>query len=256
MKRNKRILIFRFTHDVLRITRYDVPMTDIASNVRSVLQTIHDVAVQAGRDPQSLQLVAVTKYVDAECVRQAIAAGITICGENRLQEAQAKMKTIGSCPDLTWHFIGRLQRRKLKSIVGQFSLIHSVDSLEHVEEIHRRAEEQQRLQSILLQVNVGNEATKGGFPPAQLLEVLPAIGKFSHVKVCGLMAIPPRAEEPESMRPYFRTLKTLADEGTALHISGIELKELSMGMSNDYVVAIQEGATMVRIGSALFGNRL
>lgn len=230
-------------------------MTDIASNVQSVLQTIHDVAVQAGRDPQSVRLVAVTKYVEAERVREAIVAGIQVCGENRLQEAQTKIETIGQCPGVTWHFIGGLQRRKLKSIVGQFALIHSVDSLEHVEEIHQRAEALQQPQSILLQVNVGDEATKGGFSPFQLLEALCAIGKFSHVKVCGLMAIPPRMEEPEAMRPYFRMLKTLADKGQALKISGMELKELSMGMSNDYAVAIQEGATMVRIGSALFGDR-
>ncbi len=230
-------------------------MTDIASNVQLVLQTIRDAAVQAGRDPQSIKLVGVTKYVEAERVREAIVAGIHICGENRLQEAQSKMETIGSYPGVCWHFIGRLQRRKLKSLVGQFAVIHSVDSLELAEEIHRRAEELQQPQSILLQVNVGNEATKGGFSPSQLLEVLPAMSKFSHANVCGLMAIPPRTEEPEAMRPYFRMLKTLADEAQALNISGLELKELSMGMSNDYVVAIQEGATMVRIGSALFGDR-
>lgn len=230
-------------------------MTDIASNVQSVMQTIHDVAVQAGRDPQSVQLVAVTKYVEPERVREAIAAGVQVCGENRLQEAQTKMEAIGQEAGVTWHFIGGLQRRKLKSIVGQFSLIHSVDSLDHAKEIHRRAEDLQRPQSILLQVNVGDEATKGGFSSSQLLEVLPAIGQLSHVHVCGLMAIPPRMEEPEAMRPYFRTLKNLADEGQALNISGMGLTELSMGMSNDYAVAIEEGATMVRIGSALFGDR-
>ncbi len=230
-------------------------MTDIATNVHFVLQIIRDAALQAGRDPQSVQLVAVTKYVEAGRVRKGLVAGIQICGENRLQEAQTKMETIGKYPGVAWHFIGRLQRRKLKSIVGQFALIHSVDSLEHAEEIHRRAEELQQPQSILLQVNVGNEDTKGGFSPSQLLEILPAMGNFSHAKVCGLMAIPPRREEPEAMRPYFRKLKTLADEARAFNISGIELKELSMGMSNDYAVAIQEGATMVRIGSALFGDR-
>ncbi|MDA0738067.1 MAG: YggS family pyridoxal phosphate-dependent enzyme [Nitrospirae bacterium] len=230
-------------------------MTDIAANVQFVLQTIRDAALQAGRDPQSVKLVGVTKYVEAERVREAILAGIHICGENRLQEAQTKMETIGKCPGVAWHFIGRLQRRKLKSIVGQFAVIHSVDSLEQAKEIHRRAEELQQPQSILLQVNVGNEATKGGFSPSQLLEVLPVMGKFSHANVCGLMAIPPRREEPEAMRPYFRRLKTLADDAQALNISGIELRELSMGMSNDYAVAIQEGATMVRIGSALFGDR-
>ncbi len=230
-------------------------MTDIATNVQSVLQTIREVAVQAGRDPQSIQLVAVTKYVEVERIREALVAGIRICGENRLQEAQAKMETIGQYPGVAWHFIGRLQRRKVKSIVGKFALIHSVESLEQVEEIHRRAEDQHVQQSILLQVNVGEEPTKGGFSASELLEVLPRMSEFSRVNVCGLMAIPPRTEEPEAMRPYFRRVQTLAEEGRALKISGIELKELSMGMSNDYAVAIQEGATMVRIGSALFGAR-
>lgn len=230
-------------------------MTDIARNVHAVLQTIRDTALQAGRDPQSIQLVAVTKYVEAERVRQAVAAGITICGENRLQEAQAKMDEIGEQLNLTWHFIGRVQRRKLKSMIGRFDLIHSIESLEQIEELHRRAEELQVQQSILLQVNVGDETTKGGFSASDLLKAMPEVGKFSRVKVQGLMAIPPWTEDSEAMRPHFRRLKALAHEIDALKLHGIEMKELSMGMSNDYPVAIQEGATMVRVGSALFGSR-
>jgi pyridoxal phosphate enzyme (YggS family) len=234
---------------------HELLMPDIATHVQSVLQTIRDAAMQSGRDPHTVQLVAVTKYVEAERVRQAIAAGITICGENRLQEAQAKMETIGESPGLTWHFIGRVQRRKLKSMVGRFSVIHSIESLEHIEELHRRAEERQLQQSILLQVNIENESTKGGFSTSDLLKAIPGIAKFSHVKVDGLMAIPPREEDPEAMRPYFRKLKILAEEIDALHLPGVEMKELSMGMSNDYPIAIQEGATIVRVGAALFGAR-
>ena len=230
-------------------------MTDVVANVQSVLQTIHDTAVLGGRDPHTIQLVAVTKYVEAERVRQAINAGITICGENRLQEAQAKMEAIGVQPKLTWHFIGRIQRRKLKSMVGQFALIHSIDSLEQVEELHRRAEERQLRQSILLQVNVGNELTKGGFSETGLLQTLPDIATFSHVRVCGLMAIPPWNEDSEAMRPHFRKLRALAEKVKALHLRGVEMEELSMGMSNDFPIAIQEGATLVRVGSALFGAR-
>ncbi|MCH7615517.1 MAG: YggS family pyridoxal phosphate-dependent enzyme [Nitrospinae bacterium] len=230
-------------------------MTDIATNVQSVLQTIRDAAMQSGREPHTVQLVAATKYVEAERVRQAIAAGITICGENRLQEAQAKMEAIGTSPGLTWHFIGRVQRRKLKSMVGRFSVIHSIESLEHIEELHRRAEERQLQQSILLQVNIGNESTKGGFSASDLLKAIPGIVRFSHVKVDGLMAIPPREEDPEAMRPYFQKVKILAEEIDALHLPGVDMKELSMGMSNDYPIAIQEGATFVRVGAALFGAR-
>jgi PLP dependent protein len=230
-------------------------MTDIAANFQSVLQTIRKTAMAVGRDPRTVQLVGVTKYVEAERVRQALDAGLAICGENRLQEAQAKMQSIGERQGVTWHFIGRLQRRKLKSVVGQFSLIHSVESIEQVEELHRLAQEQHLRQSILLQVNVGNESTKGGFSAPGLLEAMPTISQFSQVKVCGLMAIPPWAENPEAMRPHFQRLKSLAEEVKALHLPGIEMTELSMGMSNDYPIAIQEGATMVRVGTALFGAR-
>ena len=237
------------------MTDHDLLMPDIAANVQSVLKSIHAAMVQAGRDPHTVQLVAVTKYVEAERFRQAIAAGITICGENRLQEAEAKMEAIGESSGLSWHFIGRVQRRKLKSMVGRFSVIHSIESLEHIEELQRRAEERQHQQSILLQVNIENESTKGGFSVPDLLNTMPAIARLSHVKVDGLMAIPPREEDPEAMRPYFRKLKILAEEIDALHLPGVDMKELSMGMSNDYPIAIQEGATLVRVGSALFGAR-
>ena len=237
------------------MTDHDLLMLDIAANVQSVLKSIHAAMVQAGRDPHTVQLVAVTKYVEAERVRLAISAGIKICGENRLQEAEAKMEAIGESPGLSWHFIGRVQRRKLKSMVGRFSVIHSIESLEHIEELQRRAEERQLQQSILLQVNIENESTKGGFSVPDLFNTMPAIARLSHVKVDGLMAIPPREEDPEAMRPYFRKLKILAEEIDALHLPGVDMKELSMGMSNDYPIAIQEGATMVRIGSAVFGAR-
>ena len=230
-------------------------MTEIAANVQAVLENIRDTATQAGHDPNAVRLVAATKYVKADHVLQAIHAGVTICGENRLQEAQEKMRDLGAQPGVTWHFIGRLQRRKLKSIVGRFALIHSVESLEQIEEIDRRGEDLNMQQPILLQVNVGNEATKGGFSPSDLLEVLPNVSKFRHVTVRGVMGIPPREEDPEAVRPHFQNLKQLAEEIKALKISGVHMAELSMGMTNDYPIAIQEGATLVRVGTALFGER-
>ena len=230
-------------------------MTDIVTNIQDVWQTIRDAAMQAGRDPHTVRLIAVTKYVEVAWIRQAITAGITICGENRFQEAQAKMESIGDQLGVTWHFIGRLQRRKLQSLVGRFALIHSVESLEQIEALHHHATEQHFHQPVLLQVNIGNESTKGGFSVSGLLKAIPGISKCRHVKVHGLMAIPPWAEDPEAMRPHFRKLKTLAEEVETLHAPGVAMKELSMGMSNDYPIAIQEGATMVRIGSALFGPR-
>ena len=231
-------------------------MTEIAANVHSVLQNIRDIAVQAGRDPNTVRLVAVTKYVKADGVRQAVHAGVTICGENRLQEAQEKMRDLGDQPaGVTWHFIGRLQRRKLKSIVGRFALIHSVESLEQIEEVDRLAEDLRVQQSILLQVNIGNESTKGGFSPSDLLEVLPNVSKFCHVMVCGVMGIPPREEDPEAVRPHFQNLKQLAEEIKALKLSGVHMTELSMGMSNDYITAISYGSTYIRIGTKIFGER-
>ena len=230
-------------------------MTEISGNVQYVLQKIRDTAVQAGRDTNAVQLVAVTKYIKVDHVRQAIGAGVTICGENRLQEAQEKIRYLGTQPGVTWHFIGRLQRRKLKSIVGRFALIHSVESLEQIEEIDRLAEDLRVQQSILLQVNIGNESTKGGFSQPDLFEVLPNMPKFRHVMICGLMGIPPREEDPEAVRPHFQNLKQLAEEIKALKLSGVHMTELSMGMSNDYTIAIQEGATLVRVGTALFGER-
>ena len=230
-------------------------MTEIAANVQAVLENIRDTATQAGHDPNAVRLVAVTKYVKADHVLQAIHAGVTICGENRLQEAQEKIRDLGTQPGVTWHFIGRLQRRKLRSIVGRFALIHSVESLEEIEQIDRLAEDLHMQQSILLQVNIGNESSKGGFSSSGLLEVLPNVPKFRHVMVRGVMAIPPREEDPEAVRPHFQNLKQLAEEIKALKLSGVDMAELSMGMSNDYTIAIQEGATLVRVGTALFGER-
>jgi len=230
-------------------------MTEIAANVQAVLENIRDTATQAGHDPNAVRLVAATKYVKADHVLQAIHAGVTICGENRLQEAQEKIRYLGTQPGVTWHFIGRLQRRKLKSIVGRFALIHSVESLEQIEEVDRLAEDLRVQQSILLQVNIGNESTKGGFSQPDLFEVLPNMPKFRHVMICGLMGIPPREEDPEAVRPHFQNLKQLAEEIKALKLYGVHMTELSMGMSNDYTIAIQEGATLVRVGTALFGER-
>lgn len=228
---------------------------DIAANVQRIFHTIRTGALQAGRDPQSVQLIAVTKYVEAQRVQEAIAAGITVCGENRLQEAQAKMETLAHLRGVTWHFIGRVQRRKLRHIVGRFALIHSIESLEQIQELDQRAKDLGLCQAILLQVNIGNEPTKGGFSEQALLKVIPNMSAYPHVKIQGLMAIPPWSENPEAVRPYFQRLRHLAEKVKTFEVPGVEMKELSMGMSHDFVVAVQEGATMVRLGSAIFGPR-
>ncbi len=202
-----------------------------------------------------MRLVAATKYVEASRVLEAIRAGLTICGENRWQEAQAKIQAVGERRGVEWHFIGRLQRRKLKWLVGRFGLIHSVESLEQAEEIQRRAREQHTSQAILLEVNVGGEESKGGFAPDALPAAVSQIDSFPSVSVQGLMALPPWNPDPETMRPYFQRLKRLADRINRMPLQRVHMHELSMGMSNDFEVAVEEGATLVRVGTALFGAR-
>lgn len=202
-----------------------------------------------------MRLVAATKYVEASRVLDAIRVGLTICGENRWQETRAKMQAVGERGDVEWHFIGRLQRRKLKWLVGRFNLIHSVESLEQAEEIQRRAHERYTSQAILLEVNVGGEESKGGFSPDALPEVVSQIDTFPSVCVQGLMTVPPWNPDPELTRPYFQRLKQLAELIGGLPLQRVRMRELSMGMSNDFEVAVEEGATLVRVGTALFGAR-
>lgn len=230
-------------------------MNDLSTNIRTTQERIRRAAERVGRDPRRVRLVAATKYVEAPRVLEAIRAGLTICGENRWQEAQAKMQAVGQREDVEWHFIGRLQRRKLKWLVGRFSLIHSVESVEQAEEIHCRAREQCTSQAILLEVNVGGEESKGGFAPDALPAAVSEIDSFTSVSVQGLMALPPWNPDPETMRPYFQRLKHLADRINGMPWQRVRMHDLSMGMSNDFEVAVEEGATLVRVGTALFGTR-
>lgn len=222
----------------------------IARNVQTVLDNIRQAALRAGRNPESVRLIAATKTVAPARVRTAIEAGVRILGENRLQEALPKIEAVGDCEGVVWHFIGRLQRRKVKAVVGRFQMIHSVDSLDLAAEINRRAAEAGLVQAVLMEVNIGEEPTKGGLAPAAVAEAVAAIKALPNLSVLGLMAVPPLATDPEAARPYFRRLRELV-----LSLPYEDVKELSMGMSQDYAVAVEEGATMVRIGTAIFGAR-
>jgi len=226
----------------------------IGENLRLVFERIRHATQQSGRTEGSVRLVAATKSVGLDQIREGIASGLTILGENRLQEALPKIEGLRGEP-IQWHFIGHLQRRKVRSVVGVFDLIHSVDSVELVEEIERRAQEAGLTQAVLLEVNLEGEATKAGFLPDEIEEAMPGLEALSHVVVKGLMAIPPPTSDPEQARPYFRRLRELALRLSRQAISTVSLKELSMGMSNDYHVAVEEGATMVRVGTAIFGVR-
>lgn len=226
----------------------------IAERVRGILSSVRAAAEKSGHNPSRVRLVAATKTVSVERIREGVDAGLSLLGENRVQEALPKIEALARAR-VRWHFIGHLQRRKVRSIIGLFDLIHSVDSVELAHEIDRRAGEAGLVQEVLLEVNVGGESTKAGFCPDNLVQQVATMASLSHLRIKGLMAIPPPTVEAESARPYFIQIRELAKTVAAETIPGVMMDELSMGMSNDYAVAVEEGATLVRVGSALFGAR-
>lgn len=228
---------------------------DIASNVQNIRQGISQAALRVGRDPSSIHFVAATKTVAPRMLVEAYMTGVRIFGENRLQEAQEKMPVIGQRQGLAWHFIGRMQSRKLKDIVGKFSLLHSVESVEQAHGIEAVAAKLGIQQDILLEVNVSGESTKGGFARNDIKGAVDQIDRLPHVTIRGLMTLPPFSDNPEGARPYFSELRQLRDSLAKQHLTHGGVEELSMGMSHDFQIAIEEGATMVRIGTALFGKR-
>ena len=223
----------------------------LADNLGVLQERIHAACGRAGRDPTSVTLLAVTKSQPPEVVAAAARLGLNLLGENKVQEAKAK---IPLCPGkLHWHFIGHLQSNKCRDAVFLFSMIQSVDSLALAQEITKRAEQAAKTMPILLEVNVVGEASKFGYAPEKLLAELETINALPKIEIHGLMAVPPWSSEPEKSRPHFRRLREL--KARAEQVLGVPLPHLSMGMSGDFEVAIEEGATMVRIGTALFGPR-
>lgn len=229
-------------------------MGTIAENLVRVRNRIAVAAQRAGRDPAEVTLVAVTKTISPARIQEAIAEGVTILGENRVQEAKEKVAILGRT-NIQWHLIGHLQRNKVKYIFDLFTLIHSVDSLALAQAINQQGMKRNQVMPVLLQVNIAGEATKSGIPPEEAAGLLKDMARLPSIAVRGLMTIPPLEAEPEASRPYFRRLRLLREEIEKMGIEGIALRELSMGMSNDFEVAIEEGATLVRIGSAIFGPR-
>ena len=224
---------------------------DLAVNFSAIQQRIAAACARAGRDPASVTLVAVSKGQPPEVIRAAADAGQTLFGENKIQEAKVK---ISLCPDrLQWHFIGHLQSNKCRDAVRLFSMIESVDSLALAEEINKWAGQSAKTMPVLLEVNVAGEATKFGFTPERLLAELERINALPKIEIHGLMTIAPWSPEPERARAVFRRLRELNE--SCGKILGAPLTQLSMGMSGDFEVAIEEGATLVRVGTALFGER-
>ena len=228
-------------------------MGTVADNLSAVKERIAKAAARVGRDPEGITLVAVTKTVPAERIREAIAAGHRVFGENRVQEAQGKVEALGR--DVQWHLIGHLQRNKVKPACALFDLIHSVDSLPLAQDINARAARHGIVMPVLIQVHIGDEATKSGAAASETLALVRQVAGLSHVVIRGLMCVPPAVEIAEHARPSFIELRTLAEQIAAARIPTVSMAELSMGMSHDFEVAIEEGATMVRVGSAIFGAR-
>lgn len=226
----------------------------IAENVSEVKSKIAAAAIACGRDPKEVLLCAATKMNDASRVREAVEAGIDICGENRVQE-MAEKNALGAYEGCPLHFIGHLQKNKVKQVVGVASLIHSVDSLELLEVINRKAESLGIVQDVLLEVNIGAEEAKSGLSPDELDGVLSKMASFGSVRVRGLMAIPPICRTAEENRPYFFKMKQLFVDIGAKKYDNSSMDFLSMGMSADYEVAISEGANIVRVGTGIFGAR-
>ena len=226
----------------------------IADNVRRVRTRMRQAAERAGRDPMSVRLVAASKTVDAARIRAAIAAGVTVLGENYLQETRQKLGQLGRS-GVEWHLIGPLQRNKVRYVFDLFDMMHSLDRLELAEEINRRAERLGRRLPVLLEVNVGGEASKSGWTPDGLLNDVRQLAALPNIQVRGLMTVPPPTPQPTEARPFFRQVRQLRDRLVQAGYDGMTFDELSMGMTADYEVAIEEGATLVRVGTAIFGPR-
>jgi len=229
-------------------------MTELKTRLENVLNRIKKAANARGRDPETIRLVAVSKTIPTDMVKEAIEAGVKILGENYIQEARKKFDALSSYP-VSWHFIGHLQTNKAKYAVRLFDLIHSVDSLKLAHELNKQAKKINKIQEILIQVNISMESTKAGVYEQDALSLIKDISHLENLSVKGLMTMPPFFNEPEKVRPYFSALRKLRDQIKKESIPNIAMDELSMGMTGDFEAAIDEGASLVRIGTAIFGER-
>lgn len=228
---------------------------ELENRIKAVRRKIAEAALRAGRNPEEITLCAATKVQTDETIRSAIAGGITLCGENRVQELTAHLDS-GAYEGARVHFIGHLQTNKVSKVVGRVELIHSVDSLRLLQAVNAQAEKQGLVQDILLEVNVAGEESKGGCPVEELLSLAFRAQELEHVRLRGLMAIPPIARTPEENRPYFSAMYQLfVDIKEKMSDNQSDINCLSMGMSGDFEEAVAQGATLVRVGTALFGPR-
>ena len=227
---------------------------EVRENVRSILQQVRQTALEAGRDPQQVQVMAVTKTVAPELVNAAIAEGITLLGENKAQELCEKYDSY--CKEgVSIHFIGHLQTNKVRQIVDKVCMIESVDSVKLAREIERQCANIGKVMDVLVEVNIGAEESKSGVSPEQLPALLQEIGQFAHIRVRGLMTIPPVCEDEQQVSQYFSQMSQLFIDIKQKKYDNINMEILSMGMSADYPIAVQQGSNIVRIGTAMFGQR-
>jgi pyridoxal phosphate enzyme (YggS family) len=229
-------------------------MTTIQDDLTVIRKQIDAAAAACGRNSAEITLVGVSKKQSVEKMRQAIDAGLTDLGENYIQEAVDKIEAIGK-PSACWHFIGHLQSNKARFAVQYFDLIHTVDKIKLAKEIDKQAKKIDKRQKILLQVNIAEEETKSGAGAGEVVELAQAVTQFDHLELQGLMCMPPYSDDPEEARPYFRHLAGIREQIVASGVNAEAMRHLSMGMSHDFAVAIQEGATLVRVGTAIFGSR-
>ncbi|SRR5699024_10275289 len=225
----------------------------VADNLRQVQKNIEKACLTVGRDPAEVTLIAVSKTKPVPLLQEAYEAGARCFGENKVQEIMDKYPLLPS--DIRWHMIGHLQRNKVKYIVDKAAMIHSVDSLRLAQTIEQEAAKRGVRVPVLFEVNVAQEETKFGLKTEEVLPLVQAVAEFPHVEICGLMTIAPYVNNPEDNRGIFRELKKLSVDIAAKNINNVTMSVLSMGMTGDYEVAVQEGATMVRVGTGIFGER-
>ena len=228
-------------------------MIDVAANYCRVVERVKEAAAKAGRDAASIRILAAAKSQDIDLIRAAIAAGVSLVGENYVQEAEAAKREISAAAE--WHMIGHLQRNKCKAAVVLFDLIESLDSVALARELDKEGRKAAKAVRAFIEINLGGEESKTGVAKEHLPALLEEAAKLAHLRIEGLMTVPPMGVNPEDARRYFRELKETLHRMREFRLPHIDLKELSMGMSQDYPVAIEEGATIVRIGTALFGPR-
>jgi pyridoxal phosphate enzyme (YggS family) len=224
---------------------------NIKDNYQKIMGNIQRACQRVGRDPSEVQIMGVAKSQPTEKIEDAYRCGVRLIGENKTQESEVHQTALNSL-DIDWHFIGKLQKNKINRILKGFDFIQSVDGVKSLEHIHKRVNEKI---DVFIEINIGDEKNKSGFTVDGLKKALNYIAMLDRVRITGLMTLPPFCDDPEDVRPYFRKVRELKDEINGMNLSNFEIRHLSMGMTGDYEVAVEEGATIVRIGTALFGRR-